>query len=70
MKLIFFNKMFFEMGSSESTLADLRQYLTEKYKKDIVFETEFREKNSFRKTKFVSMDEIKSVINADIIIED
>ena len=69
-KLIFFNKMFFEMGSSESTLNDLRQYLMEKYGKEIVLETDFKEKNSFKRTRFVSIEEIKSVINTDIIIED
>ena len=67
--VIFFNRMFFDMGSGESTVSDLRSYLKEKYGKDIVIKTSLRENKVVRNTRYVSIDEIKSVINTDIIIE-
>ena len=67
--VIFFNRMFFDMGSGESTVSDLRSYLKEKYGKDIVIKTSLRENKVVRNTRYVSIEDIKSVINTDIIVE-
>lgn len=67
--VIFFNKMFYDMGSRESTVSDLRSYLKEKYGKDIAIETSLRENKVVRNKKYVSIEDIKSVINTDIIVE-
>ena len=43
--------------------------MSEKYGKDIAIEVSLRENKVVRNTRYVSIDEIKSVINTDIIIE-
>ena len=67
--VIFFNKMFYDMGNKETTILDLRTFLREKYGKDIAIRISLRENKVVRNTRYVSIDDIKSVINADIIIE-
>ena len=67
--VIFFNKMFYDMGNKETTILDLRTFLSEKYGKDIAIRISLRENKVVRNTRYVSIDEIKSVINTDIIIE-
>ena len=67
--IIFFNKMFYDMGNKDTTISDLKLYLNEKYGKDIAIEISLRENRVVRNTRYVSIDEIKSVINTDIIIE-
>ena len=67
--VIFFNKMFYDMGNKETTILDLRTFLREKYGKDIAIRISLRENKVVRNTRYVSIDEIKSVINTDIIIE-
>ena len=57
------------MGSGESTVSDLRSYLKEKYGKDIAIKTSLRENKVVRNTRYVSIEDIKSVINTDIIVE-
>lgn len=67
--VVFYNKMYYDMGNSERTVSDLHTYLSEKYGKDIAIEVSLRENKVVRNTRYVSIDEIKSVINTDIIIE-
>lgn len=68
--LVFFDKMFYDMGNGDATLADLKSYLYERYGKEMPVETIFREKKLIKNTRYVSIDEIKSVINTDIVIEE
>ena len=63
--IIFFNKMFYDMGNKDTTISDLKLYLNEKYGKDIAIEISLRENRVVRNTRYVSIDEIKSVINTD-----
>lgn len=67
--VVFYNKMYYDMGNTERTISDLHAYLSEKYGKDIAIEVSLRENKVVRNTRYVSIDEIKSVINTDIIIE-
>lgn len=67
--VIFFSKMYYDMGSGESTVLDLHSYLSEKYGKDIAIEVSLRENKVAQNTRYVSIDEAQSKINMHIDIE-
>lgn len=67
--VIFFSKMYYDMGSGESTVFDLHSYLSEKYGKDIAIEVSLRENKVAQNTRYVSIDEAQSKINMHIDIE-
>lgn len=69
-ELIFTNEGFYKLGSRENSILELTNYINDIYSKRFEFITKLKNNKDISNTKYVSEEEISSVVKIDIEIED